>query len=95
MGIKIAAPVCVILMLAMTMTTLRSSDRARELSIPQFTGSSADNTIPSIVPYVYIKKDVDSIMSFPFASFLTLFASVMYIKPTQIYVHTDYNETEI
>jgi hypothetical protein len=34
-------------------------------------------------------------MHFPFASFLTIFASVMYIKPTNIYIHTDFNEAEI
>lgn len=77
------------------MSPLASGDQARGLGISKSHPASADDPIPSIVHYVYIKKDADSIMSFPFASFLTLFASVMYIKPTQIYIHTDYNDTEI
>ncbi|KAF2867788.1 hypothetical protein BDV95DRAFT_581809 [Massariosphaeria phaeospora] len=58
--------------------------------------SSADNgPIPSIVHYVYIKKDDDSVLNFHFAHFLTLFASVMYINPSRIYIHTDYSDTDI
>ncbi|KAF2733915.1 hypothetical protein EJ04DRAFT_438134 [Polyplosphaeria fusca] len=51
--------------------------------------------IPSIVHYVYIKRDANSVIDFPFAYFLTLYASAMYLKPEKIYIHTDYNETEI
>ncbi|RMZ72779.1 glycosyl transferase [Pyrenophora seminiperda CCB06] len=51
--------------------------------------------IPSIVHYVQIKKDANSVLSFPFSSFLTMCAAVLYIKPTQIYIHTDYSDAEI
>jgi hypothetical protein len=57
---------------------------------------SADNgPIPSIVHYVYIRQDQNSILNFHFAHFLTLYASVMYIKPRRVYIHTDYNDTQI
>lgn len=51
--------------------------------------------IPSIVHYIYIKRDSDSTINMHFAHFLSLYASVMYIKPSKIYLYTDYNQTEI
>ncbi|KAF2255199.1 hypothetical protein BU26DRAFT_152148 [Trematosphaeria pertusa] len=53
------------------------------------------NAIPSIVHYVYIKKEQDSVIDFPFAHFLTLYASVLYIWPSRIFIHSDYNASEI
>lgn len=94
-GIKIAIAICVIIILAITMSPLQPAQAVRSFRFLKSGPFSADDAIPSIVHYVYIKKDADSIMKFPFSSFLTIFSSVMYIKPTQIYIHTDFNETEI
>lgn len=92
--IKIAIVTCIIITLAITMSPLKPIEKAREFGILK-PAPLEDGPIPSIVHYVYIKKDADSILKFPFSSFLTLFSSVMYINPTAIYIHTDYNETEI
>ncbi|KAH6625759.1 hypothetical protein C7974DRAFT_206923 [Boeremia exigua] len=94
-GVKIAIAICIIITLAVTINSVEPGERGREFGRLKSAPPSADDPIPSIVHYVYIKKDVESVIQFPFASFLTLFASVMYIKPTQIYIHTDFNETEI
>ncbi|KAJ4986106.1 hypothetical protein SVAN01_08370 [Stagonosporopsis vannaccii] len=94
-GIKIVIILCIVITLAVTMSLLGAGDGRRGLRILTSRSSSADNPVPSIIDYVYIKNDTDSIMSVPFASFFTLFASAMYIKPTQIYIHTDCNDTEI
>jgi hypothetical protein len=51
--------------------------------------------IPSIVHYVHIKQDPNTVLNFHFAHFLTLYASFVYINPARIYIHTDYNETEM
>lgn len=93
LGIKIFIAACVLIILAINLTPLKPVERVKALGHLGFV--SVPEPIPSIVHYVYIKNDADSVLSFPFASFLTLFASVMYIKPTRVYIHTDYNETEI
>lgn len=77
------------------MGPLEPVEGRRGFGILKFPPLSKDDSIPSIVHFVTIKKDDSSFLEFPFASFLTLFSSVMYIKPTQIYIHTDYSETEI
>lgn len=69
--------------------------RAKGFGVLKSAPLSADDTISSITHYVYLKKDENSVTMLPFSSFLTIFASVMYIKPTQVYIHTDYNEIEI
>ncbi|KAF2122894.1 hypothetical protein BDV96DRAFT_608721 [Lophiotrema nucula] len=51
--------------------------------------------IPSIVHYVLLKKDEDSIIEFHFAHFLAIYASVVYIEPERISIHTDFNSSEI
>ncbi|KAF2629356.1 hypothetical protein BU25DRAFT_465519 [Macroventuria anomochaeta] len=91
--IKIAIAICIIIIttLAITISPLEPVERARGFGILKSAPLSADDPIPSIVHYVYIKKDADLVIKFPFI----IFASVMYIKPTQIYIHADYNETEI
>ncbi|KAJ4345005.1 hypothetical protein N0V95_005996, partial [Ascochyta clinopodiicola] len=94
-GLKIAIAICIIITLVLTMGPLQPAEASRGFGILKTAAVLEDDPIPSIVHYVYIKKDADSVMKFPFASFLTIFASVMYIKPTQIYIHTDFNETEI
>lgn len=94
-GIKIAIALCILVTLTIVMNPLGAIEEGRGFGIRKSPPLSADDPIPSIVHFVTIKKDDTSILEFPFASFLTLFASVMYIKPTQIYIHTDYNEAEI
>ena len=47
--------------------------------------------IPSIVHYIYIKRDSDSTINMHFAHFLSLYALVIYIKPSKIYLYTNYN----
>ncbi|OCK98979.1 uncharacterized protein K441DRAFT_540841, partial [Cenococcum geophilum 1.58] len=47
--------------------------------------------IPSIVYYIYIKRDLDSIINIHFTYFLSLYALVIYIKLSKIYLYTNYN----
>jgi hypothetical protein len=51
-------------------------------------------SIPNIVHYVYLKTGPDAVFNFHFAHFITLYASVMYIRPTRVFIHTDYSEEE-
>ncbi|KAJ4301112.1 hypothetical protein N0V90_003202 [Kalmusia sp. IMI 367209] len=53
------------------------------------------DAIPNIVHYVYIKKDDDSRIEFHFADFLSLYASIMYVGASKVYIHSDFNTTEI
>lgn len=92
-AIKIAIGMCALLVLVSFISPLSPVTAARDYGL--FNQVSNNDPIPSIVHYVYIKKDEHSVIQFPFSSFLTLFAAVMYISPTKIYIHTDYNQTEI
>ncbi|KAJ8109852.1 hypothetical protein OPT61_g7155 [Boeremia exigua] len=94
-NIRIAVAVIIILSLVLTMGRIELDERASIFGTLKSGPLFENDPIPSVVHYVYIKRDADSVITFPFASFLTLYASVMYIKPTQIYIHTDYNENEI
>jgi hypothetical protein len=53
--------------------------------------SSTSRPIPSIVHYVYLKKDEQSILHFTFQDFLSVYASILYFNPTSILIHTDHN----
>ncbi|KAF2995578.1 hypothetical protein E8E13_004418 [Curvularia kusanoi] len=94
-AIKLVIAACILLTLVTSISLIGPVENVRVLDLLKSASSPPNEPIPSIIHYVFIKKDADSVIKFPFASFLTLFASVMYIKPTQIYIHTDYNETEI
>jgi hypothetical protein len=72
-----------------------SAEKARQYGILRSNEDVAHDPIPSIVHYVQLKQDANSTLSFPFSSFLTMCATVMYIQPTQIYMHTDFNDLEI
>jgi hypothetical protein len=94
-GLKIAIALCILITFVIAMNSLEPVEGRRGFGLLKSPPLSKDDPIPSIVHFVTIKKDENSLLKYPFASFLTLFASVMYIQPTQIYIHTDYNETEI
>ncbi|KAF2790745.1 hypothetical protein K505DRAFT_327364 [Melanomma pulvis-pyrius CBS 109.77] len=51
--------------------------------------------IPNIVHYVILKKDADSVLHLKFEHFLSIYASLMYFKPTAIYIHTDHNASAV
>lgn len=53
------------------------------------------NSIPNIVHYVHLKQNDTSKIDFHFAHFLSLYAAEMHIKPSKVYIHSDYNATEI
>ncbi|KAL1595951.1 hypothetical protein SLS60_009641 [Paraconiothyrium brasiliense] len=53
------------------------------------------NSIPNIIHYVYLKQNATSTIDFHFAHFLSLYAAETHVSPTKVYIHTDYNETEI
>ena len=57
--------------------------------------SFSNSPIPNIVHYIYIKKDEAAVLSFNFAYFLSLYASVLYIAPKRILIHTDFTDAEI
>jgi hypothetical protein len=54
-----------------------------------------DASIPNIVHYVILKKDVDSTLHLRFDHFLSIYASLMYFSPTAILLHTDHNSSVI
>jgi len=67
-------------------------------SHPNLTSSlSFHNTspIPNIVHYIYLRKDEAATISFNFAYFLSLYATVMHIAPKRILIHTDFTSAEI
>ena len=53
------------------------------------------NAIPNIVHYVHIKKDPSSKLEFTFAQFLSLYAAVIHVRASKVYIHTDYDTTDI
>jgi hypothetical protein len=57
--------------------------------------SNRPKPIPSVVHYTYLKKTKDSGIHFSFENFLSLYAALVYIKPTTIYIHTDHNASYI
>ncbi|KAF2205723.1 hypothetical protein GQ43DRAFT_359583, partial [Delitschia confertaspora ATCC 74209] len=62
----------------------------------QYSGRiSLHGAIPSIVHYVYIKQNDHSTIHFHFAEFLSVYASVLYLSPKRILIHTDYSDIEI
>lgn len=93
--VTIITATCIVVTLAIAIFSLHPVQRAKQYGILHSSKGSTHDTIPSIVYYVQIKKEANSVLKFPFSSFLTMCAAVMYIKPTQIYIHTDFNASEI
>jgi hypothetical protein len=63
------------------------------ISLPSL--SFKDASIPNIVHYVILKKDVHSTLQLRFDHFLSIYASLMYFSPTAILLHTDHNASVI
>ncbi|USP79034.1 Gly-transf-sug domain containing protein [Curvularia clavata] len=93
--LKITTATCIVFTLAILTFFSHPVERAKQYGILKSSESSAHDAIPNIVHYVQIKKDANSVLRFPFSSFLTICAAVLYIKPTEIYIHTDFNQSEI
>lgn len=51
--------------------------------------------IPPIVHFVQLKKDQSSSLHFSFESFLALYSAYVFIRPSVIYIHTDYTPKDI
>lgn len=51
--------------------------------------------IPPIVHFVQLKKDESSSLHFSFESFLALYSAYLFIRPSVIYIHTDYTPKDI
>ncbi|POS74040.1 hypothetical protein DHEL01_v207567 [Diaporthe helianthi] len=51
--------------------------------------------IPPIVHFVQLKKDEYSSLHFSFESFLALYSAYLFIRPSVIYIHTDYTLKDI
>ena len=62
-------------------------------SLPALSSKSAP--IPNIVHYVILKKDEQSLLHLKFEHFLSIYASLIYFKPTTIFLHTDHNASTI
>ncbi|KAI4645562.1 uncharacterized protein J4E78_009476 [Alternaria triticimaculans] len=93
--LAIVTTACIVVILAILSISTHPLEKARQYGILKSSEGSLHDPIPSIVHYVQIKKDATSTLRFPFSSFLTMCAAVVYIEPTQIYMHTDYNDSEI
>lgn len=93
--LKFIAATCIVITLVILTFSLQPVEKAKQYGLLKSSDASGHNHIPSIVHYVQIKKNETSVLKFPFSSFLTMCAAVKYIKPTQIYIHTDFSESEI
>ncbi|KAH8751292.1 hypothetical protein F5883DRAFT_720183 [Diaporthe sp. PMI_573] len=51
--------------------------------------------IPPIVHFVQLKKDESSSLHFSFESFLALYSAYLFVRPSVIYIHTDYTPQEV
>jgi hypothetical protein len=92
-AIKIGVALIILVVLGFAIAPLHPVTAARQYGILD---ALVDNDpIPSIVHFVYIKSNSDSTINFTFSAFLSVFASILYINPTKVYIHTDYNNTEI
>ncbi|KAK3197040.1 hypothetical protein GRF29_1536g375800 [Pseudopithomyces chartarum] len=54
-----------------------------------------NNAIPNFVHYVHIKASPDTKLEFRFAHFLSLYAAVLNVRASKVYIHTDYSASEI
>merc|ERR1711939_127135 len=54
-----------------------------------------NNEIPNIVHYVQLSKAADAEFHFEFKHFLSVYSSVVYLRPKTIYLHTDFSEEAI
>ncbi|KAF1828310.1 hypothetical protein BDW02DRAFT_584576 [Decorospora gaudefroyi] len=89
-AIKLAVAAGVLVLIAFIISPLHPVSVAREYGI------LADHEpIPSIVHFVYIRKGEDSVIRFDFSAFLSLFAAILYVNPSKVYIHSDYNTTAI
>ncbi|KAF3031194.1 hypothetical protein E8E11_000872 [Didymella keratinophila] len=94
-SLSIATAACLAVTLIMLARAFRPAETVGQHGVLKAADGSDDGPIPSIVHYVYIKENASSTLQFPFASFLAVFAAVVHLKPTRIYIHTDFNDTEI
>ncbi|KAJ4363455.1 hypothetical protein N0V83_009748 [Neocucurbitaria cava] len=92
-AIKIGVAVGILALLAVLITPLHPVDTARNYGLLH---PIADHDpIPSIVHFVYLKGGRKPSIRFSFSSFLSVYASILHIKPTKVYIHSDYNPSEI
>jgi hypothetical protein len=54
---------------------------------------STHPAIPNIVHYTQLQKNEHSTLHFSFESFLSLYAALRILKPSKIYIHTNFNES--
>ncbi|KAJ4329689.1 hypothetical protein N0V87_010651 [Didymella glomerata] len=94
-SLSIATAACLAVTLIMLARAFRPAETVGQHRVLKAADRFDDGPIPSIVHYVCIKEDASSVLRFPFASFLAVFAAVVYLKPARIYIHTDFNDTEI
>ncbi|KAF2846385.1 glycosyltransferase family 32 protein [Plenodomus tracheiphilus IPT5] len=92
-AIKLALFILPLTLLTLLVASLHPISKARTHGILR--PSSAYPPIPRIVHYVHLQKSEHTPLSLPFSSYLSIFAAVLYIQPTKIYIHTDYNTTAI
>lgn len=59
------------------------------------TAAQRQESIPNIVHLVQLKISPDAELKFSFQFFLCVYSAYLYVKPTTIFIHTDFNETEI
>ncbi|EUC32584.1 hypothetical protein COCCADRAFT_37527 [Bipolaris zeicola 26-R-13] len=86
---------CIIAALSVSALLVHPLEKVRQYGIFQSTDTSDQDSIPSIVHYVQIKKDEKSVLKFPFSSFLNICAAVLYIKSERVYIYTNFSPSEI
>ncbi|KAI8942068.1 hypothetical protein NX059_000167 [Plenodomus lindquistii] len=91
-AVKLVLAVVTFLVLIMTIASFHPVATAREHGILPIQKYAP---IPRIAHYVYLQKDEHSTIEFGFSSFLSVFAAIMYMNPTKIYIHTDFNTSSI
>ncbi|KAF1938310.1 hypothetical protein EJ02DRAFT_457993 [Clathrospora elynae] len=91
--IKVGIAVSILVFLAIIISPLQPVATARKYGI--LNPFADHDPIPSIVHFVYIRTGADSTINFGFSSFLSVFASILYINPTKVYIHTDYDISDI
>lgn len=83
-SLSIATAACFAVTLIMLVRAFRPAEATGQHAVLKAADGSDDGPIPSIVHYACIKEDASSVLHFPFASFLAVFAAVVYLKPARI-----------
>lgn len=92
-AIKAGIIAFVLVLLALIIAPYHPVDTARDYGILNPLG--IHDPIPSTVHFVYIKTGEDAKLEFNFAAFLSVFSSILFVKPSKVYVHTDFSTREI